>query len=152
MSSRIRSVALALALVSVLPAARLEAHDIGAMRVKAQVHADGTYDVDIIVDTEHLPPGTSPLQNLAERALGAAPLSPEEQARRIDMFRRRFLSAVVIAFDGRRVDFEEAPQPAAPPGDGKIPFHLKGRVPEGARELTWKHELPLGEYVFMAMN
>src|SRR5262245_22911828 len=105
---RIRRAALALALVTVLPAARLEAHDIGAMRVKAMFHTDGTYDVDVVVDTEHLPPGTSPLQNLAERALGAAPLSPEEQARRIDMFRRRFLSAVVMAFDGRRVDFEEA--------------------------------------------
>ena len=70
-AGRRASVATALALSLLLPAARLEAHDIGAMRVKALFHADGRYDIDIVVDPEHLPPGMSPLQNLAERALGA---------------------------------------------------------------------------------
>src|SRR6266849_2063319 len=63
-----------------LPAGAL-AHELGTIRVSARFQKNGTYQVDAIVDRQHLPPGFGAAGRIAPRFGRIEGLTPELERR-----------------------------------------------------------------------
>jgi hypothetical protein len=100
----------AVALLLLLFTQAAQAHELGRFQVQAELLRDGTYQVDLVADAEHLDPQL--LRTLADGA--------------------------VLSFDGRPVHPEidlVPPGPDTPPG--RTTLRLHGPIPGGARTFTW---------------
>lgn len=123
-------------------------HEMGAMKVKALFSANGRYQIDVVVDAEHLPAGENPLAGRP----GSSLASEADTAILLDAFRERFQQEMRIAFDGKESAVQEVPisDPEAAPQ--KILFRFAGDVPAGASAFTWSHGSAFGSYLFGARN
>jgi hydrogenase/urease accessory protein HupE len=122
------------------------AHEIGKTQATAVIH-DNTYAVDVIVDPDAL---LTKLEVFSGSELGAA-VTRAERDRRIGSLASVFLAAVTLRFGDTvaRPRFEYLPESAL--GDGaQSPsrVRLTGRVPPGARTMTFAYGLALGAYAF----
>ncbi|MFO0985600.1 MAG: HupE/UreJ family protein [Planctomycetota bacterium] len=116
------------------------AHDLGVMKVSAWFAADGTYTIDVLVDTEHLPRDLKPLGSL-----------PAGRTSSTSALGAKLLDHAVLWFDGIQARPEPVDAPTmAPPG--KIALRWQGSVPDGATSFTWRHDLPLGDYLLSLQN
>lgn len=110
---------LVLSLVLALPSA---GHETGMVQVEATFLKDGTYVVDLLVDGEHVPPGTS-LSHIAQSA--------------------------VLTFDGQRVVSSTAPEMA---DGVITRLRLRGRTPPNASRFTFANAAIEGFYALKLRN
>lgn len=150
-----RRLAIVLLLALVLPlvrAGRAEAHTLGKVQVYATFLKDGTYQIDLVADEEHLGPEDT------GGPAGATRYGPiEGMSGEVDQRFGRFFHALVdgaaIAFDGQpvRPRAELLPlDPDAPPG--RMTVRLRGPIPGGARTFTWSESAPIGTYPLVPQN
>lgn len=114
-------------LVAALPA---RAHELGKVQVYATFHKDGTYEIEVPVDPEHLGPEDGP----------------------IEPFLRAFAESAVVAFDGQAVKPDARIEPPNPSGRPGRTLRLSGTIPGGARTFTWKSTMPQGAYPLILKN
>lgn len=121
------------------------AHEIGKTQVSA-VLADGAYAIDVTVDPDAL---LTKLEVFSGAPLSVAGISRAERDRRIERLAPTFLERVVVRFDSRIDRPRFAYVPASALGDAaQSPsiVRLLGRVPAGAREMTFAYGLAVGSY------
>jgi hypothetical protein len=131
-------------LAVLLAAAPAAAHEFAFTDVRLEVHADGTWEADVRCDVDALALGVSSTADSAALAAEIDALSPagrdELVARLAAVVRRR----IRVRFDGEPAPFEVSlPERGRARLPGELPsvlglvVRLTGRVPEGAREVTF---------------
>jgi hypothetical protein len=144
---------LLLAGVTLLAASAGLAHDLELTDTLIVLEADGTFRVEITCDLDALALGVSPTADSAELAQRLRAMEPAELERTVERLRRTFERRVRIRFDGEAAE-PEVTFPARAAADqgtataegetAKEPTffgltaRLAGRIPEGARELTFR--------------
>jgi hydrogenase/urease accessory protein HupE len=138
-----KHVLLAVCLISFAHAAG--AHEMGKTQVTAVISGD-TYTLDIVADPDVL---VTKLEVFSGATLSSGHLSRGDRDRRIETLAPTFLDRVVVRFDDRVDRPHFAYVPASAIGDvAKSPslIRLTGRLPPGARAMTFRHGLSLGSY------
>jgi hydrogenase/urease accessory protein HupE len=121
------------------------AHEMGTTQATAVIRGDA-YTIDIVVDPDAL---LTKLEVFSGAPLSAAGLSRGERDRRIETLAPTFLERVLVRFDERADRPAFAYVPASALGDvAQSPslVRLTGRLPEGARDMTFAYGLALGSY------
>lgn len=122
-------------------------HELGTIRTYVNFEKSGKYEIDVIVDREHLPPGFAaaappprvPIRNLSASTGQAA----------------RILGKVA---DASRIDFDGRPLVSAlewanpDPGAAELTLRMSGDIPAGARTFRWSNSLKLGSYLLTVSN
>jgi hypothetical protein len=137
-----RGLLLSVALLAVaVPAA---AHNFGFTDVELALGSDGAYTVDVVCDLDALAlgvPSTADSAALAAEIEAMPPAAREELVERLEALLKRRLR---VRFDGEPDAFEISfPAAGQPPGEGRPPTalglvaRLSGRIPDGAREVTF---------------
>jgi hypothetical protein len=147
---RRRRLGLTLALAIASVSGRALAHELGTVRVVARFEKGGRYEIDAIVDRQHLPPGFGAGVSLDARSGAVASLS-SDLARSIGGVLAAATGGVRIAFDGRAV----RPSAALVPPEGglavaaapELTVRFSGPVPPGAKTFTWSNAVRLGSYM-----
>lgn len=107
----------------------LLAHELGLVQVEATFQKDGTYNVDLLVDREHLPLQVS----------GAA-MPP-------DVFLRGIESSAVLSFDGKPAG-HGTPEVSKVEGKPNVTrLRLTGRTPSSVSRFTFADNAILGYFV-----
>ena len=133
-------------LLMLLAAAPAAAHNLELTDTLVVLKTDGTYQVDMTCDLDALALGASPTTDSAELAAALGSLAPAELEARVDRLRRTFERRVRVLFDDRparpAVSFPDFGTPiaseAAVPTVLGLTARLEGRIPEGAREMTFR--------------
>ena len=125
------------------------AHELGTIRVTARFQKGGRYEIDAIVDREHLPPGFGASERIDPRVGPVANLTPELEA--------RIGGLVAASINGARIAFDGAPVrppvalvvPAGGPAAAaaELTLRFSGKVPPGAKTFTWSNAVRLGTYM-----
>src|SRR5262245_39928513 len=84
-------------LVLALAAAPVFSHELGTVQVRAEFLRDGTYRVDLLVDTEQIPSAPAARFPAADAAL--ATWRPQDRER-VESFLARLFSESSFTFDG----------------------------------------------------
>jgi len=134
-----------------LGAAPAAAHELGTIRVVARFHKGGAYEVDAIVDRQHLPPGFGTSAS-PDPALGTIGNLTPELAAKIGGLVGASVNGARIAFDGRPAAASLAlvlpEQGTSALADApEITLRFSGAVPAGARTFTWSNAVRLGTYM-----
>ena len=109
--------------------APLLAHELGMVQVEATFKKDGTYDVDLLVDREHIPLQVS----------GAA-VPP-------DVFLRGIESSAVLSFDGKPAG-HGSPQVSTVEGKPNVTrLRMTGRTPIAVSRFTFADKAIMGFFV-----
>src|SRR5262245_57056019 len=127
------------------------AHELGTIRVYADFFKDGTYEIDVVVDRQHLPPGFG--KGISARSYGRIEnLTPELDAE-VGGLIAGALHGVRIAFDGRTIQpsLMELVLPeggaAAVRDAPELVLHLQGEIPRGVKTFTWANAGAPGAYM-----
>jgi hypothetical protein len=137
-------------LIGVGVAATAPAHELGTLRTFVTFHRDGAFEVELIVDREHLPPG-----------FGAAVAGPTPRIEGLTPALEKKIGGILFeacrgagpAFDGRpaayRISLARTPgeTDAAVAAASELRLLLQGAIPPGARTFTWSNAAPLGTYM-----
>ena len=143
---RRRHLGILLALAAAV-SSRASAHELGTVRVVARFEKGGRYEIDAIVDRQHLPPGFG---------AGAPPGGVENLtpglARSIGGTLAAATGGVRVAFDGRAVRPSAALVVpvggiAAAAEAPELIVRFSGTVPPGAKTFTWSNAVRLGSYM-----
>jgi HupE / UreJ protein len=143
--------ALALALPLLALAGSALAHELGTIRVFARFQKAGTYEIDAIVDRQHLPPGFGSGETIDRRYGRIGNMTPELEAR-VGGLIAAAINGARIAFDGKTVfprvalllpDGGAAAVPDAP----EMTLRLSGEIPSGAKTFTWQNAGAPGSYM-----
>ena len=127
------------------------AHELGTIRVIARFQKGGAYDIDAIVDREHLPPGFGASAKIDPRIGGIENLTPRLEAK-IGGLVAASINGVRIAFDGKRA----VPRVSLVVPDGgesaaaeaaELTLRFSGEVEAGAKTFTWSNAVRLGTYM-----
>jgi hydrogenase/urease accessory protein HupE len=141
-----------LAILAVLAAAPLRGHELGKVQVYATFLKDGTYQIEVPLDPEHLRQGDFGPAAGGTRYGPIAGLDPKTE-QKLGKLLHGFTDGATLAFDGRPV---EPGLEIVPPEPGTLPgrttLRLHGPIPGGARTFTWKQALPLGSYPLVLRN
>lgn len=140
------------ALLLALAGPVLQAHELGKVQVYATFLKNGTYQIDLPVDPEHLARSDEGGPAGETRYGAIAGLAPDVD-RRFGKFLCTFVDGATVAFDGRPVEPKAGiapPDPEEPPG--RITLRLHGPIPGGARAFTWKSTMALGSYPLVLQN
>jgi hypothetical protein len=101
------------------------AHELGTVRVVARFEKGGRYEIDAIVDRQHLPPGVG-----ADAAVHRT---------RIAFDGRAVAPSVALVLPaGGTATMADAPE---------LTVRFSGTVPAGAKVFTWSNAVPLGSYM-----
>jgi hypothetical protein len=113
----------AAALVIVLSAASAAAHELGTIRVTARFHKGGAYEIDAVVDREHLPPGFGVSGTIDPRLGRIENLTPELEG--------QLGGLIAASLNGARIAFDGKPAaPLASPARSRAARrHSRGRTP-----------------------
>src|SRR6185295_19138503 len=150
MSRRVLFVLAILAVLPTAPAAR--AHELGKVQVYATFLKDGTYQIDVPIDPEHLTPGDEGGPAGETRYGTIVGLAPKVD-RQLGTFLRSFADGAKVSFDGHNVQPKiqiAPPDPDGPPG--RLTLRLHGPIPGGARAFTWTNMMALGSYPLVLQN
>jgi hydrogenase/urease accessory protein HupE len=139
------------ALLLVLCASTAAAHELGTIRVTVRFHKGGDYEIDAVVDREHLPPGFGASDAIDPRLGRIENLAPDLEAR-VGGLVAASLNGVRVAFDGEpskpRVSIVLPPGGAGAAADAaELTLRLSGDVPAGAKTFTWSNAVELGTYM-----
>ena len=126
------------------------AHELGTIRVNADFFEDGAYEVDVIVDRQHLPPGFG--TTLSARPYERIENLTPELDREVGALIAGAINGAQIRFDGRPVKPEVMlvlPEggAAAVRDAPELVLHLQGKIPPGARTFTWANAGAPGAYM-----
>jgi HupE/UreJ protein len=130
----------------------LPAHELGTIRVTARFQKGGRYEIDAIVDREHLPPGFGASAAIDPSLGRIANLTPE-LASRIGSLAAAAVNGARVAFDGRTVRpsialvVPDGSSPLALAEAPELTLRLSGDVPAGARAFTWSNAGAVGSYM-----
>ena len=145
-----RRLRLAAALVLAAVSASAFGHELGTVRVVARFERGGRYEIDAIVDRQHLPPGFGAGAAIDPRFGPVANLSPE-LARSIGGVLAAAIDGTRVAFDGRAVQPAVALVPDPSLGSAadapELTVRFAGTVPAGAKTFTWANAVRLGSYM-----
>ena len=122
-----------------------QAHEIGTTRVAVTLHEGRTFDIEIATDGTAL---AEKLVSVTGRDLPQNTPVPELQ-RIIATSEALFRKRVKVAFDDAEVTPEFSASVTPAPDAASAPaaiIHLKGQIPEGARNLTWKFGWTFASY------
>src|SRR6185295_16401924 len=100
MSRRVLFVLAILAVLPGVPVAR--AHELGKVQVYATFLKDGTYQIDVPIDPEHLTPGDEG-GPAGETRYGAIEGLSAKVDRQLGTFLRNFVDGATVSFDGRPI-------------------------------------------------
>lgn len=127
------------------------AHELGTIRVVARFQKGGRYEIDAIVDRQHLPPGFGASATIDPRLGPIRNLDPA-LARRIGGLVGASIDGARVAFDGRAVRPEIAL--VLPEGGSRaaadapeLTLRFSGEVPPGSKTFTWSNAVRLGSYM-----
>jgi hypothetical protein len=142
---------LALIVAAAVWAGSVSAHEPGVGRAVVTFPSRQEYVVDLTVDAASL---LARLEILA-REPRSDTLTASECAARIAALQLEFMKHVSVRFDGRDVEtglesVREAAgsaQPAAYPVAPEVLLRMRGRIPAGARSVTWRYDLTYSLYV-----
>jgi len=118
------------------------AHELGTIRTYATFQKGGGYEVVVLIDREHLPPGfasSAAPPRIPIRGLSWDPADP------VGRILAEVLNRSRIAFDGRPVEPRaewEKTDPAA-----ELILRMTGMIPGGAKTFTWSNSVRLGTYL-----
>lgn len=121
------------------------AHELGTIRTTATFHRDGTYDVLVVIDREHLPFAFGAGGGVAMR-YGPIHGLPAAASGKAIAILAEIVDDSAIAFDGRPA----APRARWVKGDmasAELAVRLEGRTPPAARTFTWSNSARLGSYL-----
>jgi hydrogenase/urease accessory protein HupE len=121
------------------------AHEIGTTQALATLRADGTFQIDVIVDPDAL---LTKLQVAGHRQARAVP-DRVERDRAIEALSGVFLDAVTVRFGevAVRPGFEYRPVSALSDlAQTPSVVRLTGRIPAGARDVSFGYDLATGSY------
>jgi hypothetical protein len=139
-SARIRRAAIcAIAALAVPPQA--SAHEIGTTRVAVVFQQDDTFEIEIVTDAASL------VEKLD--AMSPAPTDlPTRPGDRLRLLDELFRERVAIEFDGDpvRPTTEYAVSAATPSEPAVATIRMRGTIPEGARQFTWRYGWTLSTY------
>ena len=136
--------ACATAVALVLAAIPSEAHELGKTQAVASFR-DGAYEIDVLVDPDAL---LGTLEAYGSRSISGR-LPRVERDRRIAALAGVFLDRTTVIFDGRPVSPAFEYRPASAFSDfAETPsvVRLRGALPAGAREFSFRYGLALGTY------
>jgi hypothetical protein len=129
-------------------------HDLGTIQVYGTFLNGGIYEIDLVVDEEHVklaqlggPARTTHYGEIA-RLDGAV-------ASHLGRFLCDLADASSVRFDGRAVrpSLEIAPpDPGTTPRPGRAVLRLRGEIPAGVRRMVWENRLPIGRYPVVLRN
>jgi hypothetical protein len=135
-------------------AADATAHDLGKIQVYGSFHRGGTYQIDLVMDEEHLKmaelggPGRPTRYGVIEGLSG-------ETATRMGRFLSDLADATTLRFDGEiaepRVSIAP-PEPGSSPRPGRAVLRLTGEIPSGVHSVGWQVAMPLGRYPLVLRN
>jgi hydrogenase/urease accessory protein HupE len=133
------------ALILLLSAAAVDAHELGTTRVSILLHEGQTYDVEIVTDAAAL---LEKLDLSSEQPLPAES-SPERLQSLLTRCDESFRRRVKLAFDGS--DARPAIAYAVAPGADAVSspvatIRLTGPIPSGAGQLTWSYGWTFASY------
>src|SRR6516164_1094192 len=120
----------------------VHAHEIGTTRVSVTFERNASYEIEVVTDA----------MSLVEKLSGQTPASDASAAmlvsqlqRHDELFRRR----VVVAFDGNAVipsiDYAVSGVATATSSPAAT-IHLKGSIPQNARQFTWTYGWTFATY------
>jgi hypothetical protein len=151
--SRLRVASLGLAL-AVASAGSLTAHDLGTVQVYGSFRHDGTYQIDVVMDEEHLK--MAQLGGPTRRTrYGSIESLDGALANRMGRFLCDLADATTLRFDGEVANPRLAiapPDPGSPPRPGRAVLRLSGEIPGGVHTADWRIDLPIGRYPVVLRN
>jgi hydrogenase/urease accessory protein HupE len=114
-----------LAVLWVLFSVPTQAHELGKVQVYTTFQKNGTYQIEMVVDDEHLTPADGGGRHLLDR----------------------LAAGVAVLFDGRQV-FPRVVVPPVDPEDapGRVKILLQGPIPGGARTFQLTESFAAGSY------
>jgi HupE / UreJ protein len=125
-------------------AASVGAHDFAFTDVRLEVRADGAWLADVRCDVDALALGVSATADSAALAAEIEALSPADRDALVARLATIVARRIRVRFDGEPAPFETTlPEKGRPRGPGELPsalglfVRLAGRVPEGARHVTF---------------
>jgi hypothetical protein len=131
-------------LAVLLVASRAGAHDFAFTDVRLELRADGTWAADVRCDVDALALGVSASADSAALAAEIEALSPAARDELVSGLASLLERRVRVRFDEERVPFEMSlPERGRARSPGELPsalglvVRLGGRVPQGAREVTF---------------
>ena len=137
--------AIVVALFALACAVPARAHEIGKTQVTAAFHTDGAYQIDISVDPDAL---LTKLEVYAGHPPSSA-VSRVERDHRIEALAHVFVERISVRFQGvvDRPRFQYLPASAFSDLAREASIvRLTGRVPAGARNVTFAYGLAMGSY------
>jgi hypothetical protein len=133
------------ALLPFLLASPLLAHELGAVRVVARFHRNGTWAVDCIIDREHLSQAFAEAASYPPRAGPIRGLRPSDEAT-LGRLLARVADAVHVEFDG--VDARPAlAWIGRDPAAAETTLRLTGATPAGAVMFAFTNDARIGTYL-----
>lgn len=120
------------------------AHDVPTVQLGVSFPEPSIWQVDVVLDMEHLP--AAPASAPAEPVRGLTPALEK----RFGGFVREFLRESSLSFDGRRARAETVEFRADSDTDAHPVLRLSGRVPSGARSLAFSSGMDSGTWIFRA--
>ncbi|HVR99633.1 MAG TPA: HupE/UreJ family protein [Thermoanaerobaculia bacterium] len=149
--NKLRVFSLLLAAFLLLYPASVQAHELGVVQTYATFEKAGTYQIDLVFDEEHLPPGKTggpagetrygPIQGLAG-----------DLDRRLGRFLHDLVDGAAPAFDGKAVTPRAAIATRPDDPTGRVVVRLSGAIPGGARSFTWSNSLAVGSSPLILKN
>lgn len=117
------------------------AHELGTVQVRAHFLRDGTYRVDLLVDTEQIPDAPPRPFPAADAAL--AEWRAADRAR-IESFLAELLERSSLSFDGTPTRPAVSVEPTL---TEILTVRLSGPIPAGARQASWHNDVRIGSYI-----
>lgn len=128
-------------LAGALAASAASAHELGTVQVRAHFLRDGTYRVDLLVDTEQIPDAPPRPFPPAEAALAEWRAADRT---RIESFLAELLERSSLSFDGMPSRPAVSVEPTV---TELLTVRLSGPIPPGARLARWHNDVRIGSYV-----
>ena len=136
-----------LCLVAPLIEAAAAAHELGTIRTNVTFHRDGTYELELVVDREHLPPGFG--GKAPSRSLSIEGMTPALE-KKVGGIVFESLVGARPAFDGKpaasRIELVRLPGESDEvlTAGAELTVRMTGSIPAGARTFTWSNAVRLG--------
>lgn len=128
-------------LLALLVGASLSAHELGGAAVRMTVKADRQAVVRVEVDPEHLPLSLNPF-------VGTNPGMLDTRGR-VEAFVQSYMAHLQLAGGAPITPSQAVLESLAPGSNPRFSFQFSLPLPPTGQPLTWRQELPLGQYFFV---